>query len=165
MTANNTTYRGHGLTLNIPDNIISLWVSYQQTKIKDTEQFGVIIGFSSEDKKTYWIESATTPLPNDKSGRTYFEISDKGYEAAVKDAYINSCSTSIFLGTWHTHPESIPTPSTIDKKDWKKSSKQNLDRQLFFVIVGTRQTHVFIRRKLGLGFGQLKRIETNYELG
>ena len=163
MTVNNIIYKGHGLTLYIPDNIISLWATHQQTESNGTEQFGIIIGCSSEDKKTFWIESVTTPLTNDKSSRTYFEMLDKGHEAAVKDAFIKSGSTSIFLGTWHTHPESIPVPSTIDKKDWKISINNNPGRQLFFVIVGTKQTRVFIRRTLGLGFRQLKRIVTKDE--
>ena len=47
------------------------------------------------------------------------------------------------MGEWHTHPENIPEPSLIDKKNWKKIWNQKEDGDLFNVIVGTKEIRIW----------------------
>ena len=56
------------------------------------------------------------------------------------------------LPQWHTPPEQHPTPSGIDRQNWQR--KLLVDRftePIFFVIMGTAETHVWEgRRSSGL---------------
>ena len=54
---------------------------------------------------------------------------------------------AIYLGTWHTHPESVPTPSGIDRSDWAACQRANRGRPLAFVLVGTGKVRVFVRAR------------------
>ncbi|WP_367268380.1 Mov34/MPN/PAD-1 family protein [uncultured Treponema sp.] len=45
-----------------------------------------------------------------------------------------------FLGEWHTHPESNPIPSPLDKKEWQQIKKHNTE-PLIFCILGTESTY------------------------
>jgi integrative and conjugative element protein (TIGR02256 family) len=53
------------------------------------------------------------------------------------------------MGVWHTHPQDIPMPSSIDWEDWK----QTLDvdktgsEYIFFIIAGTVGTRVWVGNK------------------
>ncbi|MFX9397410.1 Mov34/MPN/PAD-1 family protein, partial [Acinetobacter baumannii] len=59
-----------------------------------------------------------------------------------------SNGTSVYLGTWHSHPQNIPTPSNIDYADWKSCILRNPDRQLFFAIVGIQAIRIFFYSSL-----------------
>ena len=42
------------------------------------------------------------------------------------------------MGAWHTHPQTIPEPSTIDWNDWKETLKVDKtgSKFAFFLIAG-----------------------------
>ncbi|MBR4322591.1 MAG: Mov34/MPN/PAD-1 family protein [Treponema sp.] len=44
------------------------------------------------------------------------------------------------MGEWHTHPESNPIPSPLDKKEWQQIKKHNTE-PLIFCILGTESTY------------------------
>ncbi len=150
-------FRGHGLSLRIPWNVLQAWEEYRQVEMHDPERFGVIIGSRTEGKKEYWIESVTKPYAGDQAARSSFRLQDQNHQNSVDVAFEQSDGTSIYLGTWHTHPELIPAPSSIDKNDWVSCIRRNSGRQLFFVIVGLSEIRVFVRSWWCLGFAQLKK--------
>ncbi|MDO9141866.1 MAG: Mov34/MPN/PAD-1 family protein [Methylobacter sp.] len=145
----NAIFKNGGISLNISKDALAVWKNHRQINAKDHEKFGVIIGSCSEIKDEYWVESITTPFPNDRSTRYSFLLRDRNHQKAVDLAFVESGGTSIYLGTWHTHPELIPTPSLIDKMDWLSCIGKNPGRQLFFVIVGTKEIRVFVRTSFG----------------
>lgn len=63
-----------------------------------------------------------------------------------------------YLGSWRTHPEFDPTPSSVDRIDWAQAVSQ--DRYegdcLFFLIVGTKK----IRGWMLARDGTYKELET-----
>jgi len=66
-------------------------------------------------------------------------------------------STTAYLGLWHTHPETDPTPSGVDRRDWEQAMSQDTfegDR-LFFPIVGTQRIRVWCLNRRG-NFRELK---------
>lgn len=150
MHSETTKFKGYGLSLQVSNDILMIWEGYKQTNTKDDERFGVIIGSRSETLNEYNIEMVTAPFPKDESTRHSFLLKDENHQSAVNRAFEDTVGTSAYLGTWHTHPELIPTPSTIDKKDWKSCTIRNRDRQLFFVIVGTQEVSVFVRKYFGI---------------
>jgi [CysO sulfur-carrier protein]-S-L-cysteine hydrolase len=139
-------FRGHGLSLLVSYETLEIWESFRQKKPEATEKFGVIIGSRSEGKDEYWVESVTTPFPKDKSTRFGFMLQDRDHQNAVDMAFKKSRGTSVYQGTWHTHPEHIPTPSAIDILDWLACTTRNSGKQLFFVIVGVKEVHVYVRK-------------------
>ena len=116
-------------------------------KKNENERFGVIIGSKDKDKdkdkECYWIEHLTKPCPGDKSSFTSFTLEDPAHQSIVDQKFKESQGHLAYLGTWHTHPEPFPEPSTVDRRDWKKCLARNDDRQIFFCIVGTREFRFF----------------------
>jgi integrative and conjugative element protein (TIGR02256 family) len=62
----------------------------------------------------------------------------------IDQAWHISSGTCTYLGEWHTHPEPIPTPSVVDRSDWRRRlMTDQTTKPLFFVIVGMEQTRVW----------------------
>lgn len=129
--------------LTIRDEVLKKWSSHRQFAPVTTEACGVLIGGYDTESDSYLIEKVTTPLPMDVRRRSFFTMQDKGHQQAVDAEYKASGGKHIYLGTWHTHPESRPNPSSVDIKDWRACIKRNNGRKLFFVIVGTAEVRVF----------------------
>ena len=51
-----------------------------------------------------------------------------------------------YIGTWHTHPSEVPSPSSSDLKDWKQSIKHNKDSTsaLIFIIAGIQGFRIWL---------------------
>ena len=129
------------------EEVAGLWHAYRQTAPDATESFGVLIGTTSLDRREIWIETVTTPMPQDRRTRFSFAIRDSGHQRVVCGMFARSNGRSIYLGTWHTHPDAVPTPSRLDRKDWAACIRANRGRPLAFVLVGTDRVRVFVRGK------------------
>ena len=86
-------------------------------------------------------------MPRDGRTRCSFALCDPGHQRVVCGMFARSGGRSIYLGTWHTHPEPVPTPSGIDRKDWAACLRANRGRPLAFALVGTDRIRVFVRRR------------------
>ncbi|EML2029432.1 MULTISPECIES: Mov34/MPN/PAD-1 family protein [Acinetobacter calcoaceticus/baumannii complex] len=128
--------------LFISYKVIQTWMAYRQLDHKDLEACGVLIGNQNVSNQ-YWIEDVTEPMPTDCRSTHRFILKDPGHQKKVDLAFSKSNGTSIYLGTWHSHPQAIPTPSNIDYADWESCISRNPDRQLFFVIVGFKVIRIF----------------------
>lgn len=129
--------------LNVSGPVIETWQSHRQITRHLHESFGVLVGSKSSDASIYWLDEITTPLPDDTHTRFSFILRDKGHQEKVNHAYRQSANRLGYMGTWHTHPENYPVPSTIDLRDWRACSARNQDRKMFFIIVGIKQTKLF----------------------
>ena len=131
----------------IEPGVEEIWNNHRQIKARSPEAFGILIGSCEELTGHCRIESVTTPNKLDIQSRFQFLLKDPEHQKTVDQAYRQSQGHLGYLGTWHTHPETNPNPSTVDIKDWLKCESRNPDRPLFFVIVGTKNTCVFVRIK------------------
>ena len=129
------------------DEVESVWREHRQADSDAAESFGVLMGTTSVDRREIWIERVTTPMSYDHRTRFSFELRDPGHQLAVCGMFACSGGQAIYLGTWHTHPEPVPTPSRIDRKDWLACLRVNRARPLAFVLVGTEQVRVFVRAR------------------
>lgn len=143
------TYKINQFTIYVLEPVYSTWMKYKQTKPFQKEACGVLIG--SYDFNTYEITIAvcTSPLSKDKSKRHSFTLQDPGHQKIVNTQHEISEGESFYLGTWHTHPETDPTPSCIDTKDWDKCVRRNPQIPIFlFAIIGTEKIYFEPREKL-----------------
>ena len=127
--------------------VAGVWHGHRQLQATTVESFGVLIGTTSVDRRKIWIEAVTTPLPRDWRSRYSFALRDPGHQQAVYRKFASSEGKAIYLGTWHTHPEPIPNPSEVDRKDWVACLRANRGRPLAFVLVGTDAVRVFVRTR------------------
>lgn len=137
-------FKGLRRSVSISGCVWDTWQSRRQIEANQPESFGVLIGSTSSDRRQIYIEEATTPMPGDRQSRSSFDLRDPGHQNAVDAAHRDSKGSRIYLGTWHTHPQSIPYPSGIDKKDWRQCLRRNIERSLVFIIAGTEETRVFV---------------------
>tara|TARA_R110001583_G_scaffold122072_1_gene273326 strand:+ start:9596 stop:10075 length:480 start_codon:yes stop_codon:yes gene_type:complete len=145
--AKHTCFCLNDFRVYVDDEVISVWENHRQIGTSDNESFGVLAGSHSHDNKTFWVELCTTPQPNDSATRTSFVMRDYFHCKFVDSSYSQSQGLIGYIGTWHTHPVGVPFPSNIDVDDWIKCTERNVDRKLFFFIVGTKETRAFMRVK------------------
>jgi len=131
------------LKIHISEEIISTWRSQRQLTKSKNEAFGALIGSQSETANEFWLETCTIPQKSDSATRTSFVMRDPHHQKLVESYYYRSNGEIGYVGTWHTHPEPTPTPSTIDIMDWKDCMNRNPDRVLIFAIVGQEQACIF----------------------
>lgn len=127
--------------------MVGIWRAHRQTERDAAESFGVLMGSTSLDRREIWIEKVTTPMAKDRRTRFSFALSDPGHQEVVSRTFAGSDGQTIYLGTWHTHPEPVPTPSGVDRRDWAACLRANRRRPLAFVIVGTDDVRVFVRTR------------------
>lgn len=137
----------------VSEAVLCVWRDLKQDKNQSTEAFGVMIGGQNQDAFQFWIEACTTPFAKDVSTRSSFLLKDPRHQQSVEKHFRESKGTSGYLGTWHTHPEQIPSPSFVDLQDWHSCCARNLDRKLVFVIVGI--THFCMYQRAGTKFKRI----------
>jgi len=133
------------ITVNISDIVFQSWQDNRQLKLGDSEKFGVLIGSRSVEDSIYWVEECSTPKSNDNATRTSFQLKDPEHQNIVDISYQKSGGELGYIGTWHTHPQLVPTPSLIDINDWNNCISRNFDRVLLFSIVGQLMTYIFVQ--------------------
>ncbi len=136
-------YKYNSYQLGIPTHILKQLDSFKQIGNELPESAGLIIGYKTNNSE-YRVEKITTPKSNDYQTRSYFKLDASAHQCEVNEAYKNSDCLLGYMGTWHTHPQNVPVPSSVDITDWKKHNAENSDRQLFFVVVGLKKLAVFI---------------------
>lgn len=139
------SFSKNGIRLHIHERVKEIFTAARQAGPSDHERFGVLIGSKSVDEEHYWIEHVTQPLPRDKSTRTSFIMQDPGHQRMLDKFFKKSGRKKIYMGTWHTHPQRVPIPSSIDRNDWCSCIKRNMDRKLFFLIIGAEQGEAYFR--------------------
>lgn len=117
---------------------------YVQKSFFSKESGGILIGKENKSNKNIIINHITIPLFKDKRMHNRFVRKDKRHIELFKNLYIKSDETLRYIGEWHTHPEAIPSFSSIDLKNWKKiSKKSNNDNNYYHIIVGYKAIRVW----------------------
>lgn len=130
-------------TVHIPSEIIEIWEQYRQISSQSKEACGILIGHQLQDTQIYELEFISTPQKQDIRSRYHFVMKDPFHQYVLEKKYKESDGTSIYLGTWHSHPQYIPIPSSIDEKDWQQCIERNFNRRLFFIIVGIQEVKIY----------------------
>jgi integrative and conjugative element protein (TIGR02256 family) len=117
---------------------------YRQIRWSDTEAGGILIGRVLVEDGNYIVDDVSEPMPTDKRSRTRFSRKPEGHQEYFNDVWEREDGRCFYLGEWHTHPERVPVPSSIDKKDWNRLLNIGYETGcLFFVILGIVELKVW----------------------
>jgi integrative and conjugative element protein (TIGR02256 family) len=118
--------------------------AYIQHASDASEAGGVLLGRHLRDGSAIIVDAVTVPMAGDRRARTRFHRARRRHQAAIDAAWATSDGTCTYLGEWHTHPEPIPTPSVVDRADWRCRLRQDrYTEPIFFVIVGTTESRAW----------------------
>jgi integrative and conjugative element protein (TIGR02256 family) len=124
--------------LKIGGAAVAVMQQYAQTDPTMLEAGGVLLGRYIVDTPNIVIDRITIPSLHDRRSRFRFFRSKQPHQEIIDQTWKESAHTSTYLGEWHTHPETMPTPSIIDTFDWcRKLMFDQFSENIFFIIVGT----------------------------
>lgn len=118
------------------EKVIETLKQYRQKKIFEKEAGGQL--FAQFDGADTYIVDATPPNPSDKRGRFSFRPDRNIQQIDIARRYTMGLH---FAGDWHTHPQPIPSPSSIDIASMIEcfnKSKHGL-KAFLIVIVGVAE--------------------------
>lgn len=112
--------------------ILNLIRSYSQHQIESPESGGLLLGYR-RDKHVH-IVLATTPQPDDKRNRYRFLRCSSSHQRFALQQWKQSDNKIDYVGEWHTHPESDPSPSSLDTSEWRKICGRREQRMVFLIV-------------------------------
>lgn len=153
MIAEILVFRGQDYVVQINAEVLRVFFKHRQEVFGDSvEAGGLLIGRHILDCEDIVVDMATEPMAGDLAGRFEFYRDDPGHQEILEREWAESDGTSVFVGAWHTHPESVPRPSNVDLEDWRRQQRfMNPDGLLhrgphalhWQVIVGTQEIGVW----------------------
>lgn len=135
-----------GKRLYLPQTLHQKLCTYRQEEPASVESAGLLIGYFNRNGEVL-IDTFTTPKASDQRTRTTFKLDSQAHQTEIEEAYTASEQLLGYVGTWHTHPQDVPRPSSPDKTDWRTHEHDNSDRPLFFIVVGIKTTSVYTLEK------------------
>ncbi|WP_437485778.1 Mov34/MPN/PAD-1 family protein [Sorangium sp. So ce1014] len=159
------TYDGKRLKLD--HAVIERLARYRQVAPKDREAGGVLLGRHLLDSSDLVVDEVTEPMRGDHRSRFAFRREQEGHQRRIDEVWKASRGTCVYLGEWHTHPEPIPEPSSIDVDDWIRRLRTDAfdGDALYFVIVGTRSVHAWSVARVNRAVHPMDLISTLRETG
>jgi integrative and conjugative element protein (TIGR02256 family) len=147
-----------GRTLHIGPQALRVLCGHRQINVTAAEAGGVLLGRHLLESDEVVVDEATEPQATDRRGRFSFFRSSR-HDAIARERWLATRETSAYLGLWHTHPETAPTPSKVDREDWRLALERDSfeGEHLHFIIVGTKVLRVWVGRK-GKPLQEAKRV-------
>lgn len=106
-----------------------------------TEAGGILLGHVRG--KHLEVLEASEPTRQDRRLRYFFERMIHGHKSLAERRWQESNGLVRYIGEWHTHPQEVPSPSSIDLGEWEILATGRTDRRpLLAVIVGRQNLHV-----------------------
>jgi integrative and conjugative element protein (TIGR02256 family) len=128
--------------------VLRTFGEYYQHRPHDAEAGGVLLG--CRRGKHFEVVHATQPFPSDSRTRTSFSRDALGHQQEAVAHWHRSEARVGYVGEWHTHPEGVPSPSWLDKREWRKLVKDRRPAApLLVVIVGTSTLYVALVDEFG----------------
>ena len=118
----------------VENTVMGVISQHIQTRPDSLEAGGILIGYRRANH--LHIVALTEPHPQDRRSVTSFERISPFHQEQALVLWKQSGGQLDYLGEWHTHPERKPSPSGIDKREWRKLYFRRLT-PLIFIIAGT----------------------------
>lgn len=100
----------------------------------ELEAGGILLGFRRDPHIE--VTEATIPSRRDLRQRHGFTRRCPSHQHAASRAWHDSSQLIDYVGEWHTHPESHPSPSGIDRTELLRRSAAHRCEPLVEIIVG-----------------------------
>jgi integrative and conjugative element protein (TIGR02256 family) len=122
--------------------------AFRQGTWMKAEAGGVLLGRHLLESPDIVVDEVTVPQKLDLRSRFSFFRSKQHGEVALA-RWLTERQTLAYLGLWHTHPETDPNPSGVDRNDWEQAvAKDSFDGdRLFFPIVGIERIRVWTKSR------------------
>ncbi|WP_024617202.1 Mov34/MPN/PAD-1 family protein [Pseudomonas kilonensis] len=121
-------------------NVVEVLESHLQSD-SGTEAGGILLGHVRGQHLE--VLEASEPTNQDRRLRYFFERMIHGHKSLADRRWQESNGLVRYIGEWHTHPQEIPSPSSIDLNEWQVLAQDRIDRRpLLAVIVGRQNLHV-----------------------
>lgn len=98
-----------------------------------SERGGILLGLRRG--RHFEINEATLPTAWDRGSMFAFRRSAAGHQAVALRRWRGSQHTVDWIGEWHSHPEHLPSPSSIDLRSWRDITRHRA-ASMVFVILG-----------------------------
>ena len=127
------------LSVEFKDNVIDALKKYTQNSFKTQESGGILMGKRLLNGNII-VTDITIPQKGDTSRRYYFKKNKKIHQQLSDEIWEASMGKIIYVGEWHTHPEKIPRPSSIDLTGWRLNTRDQIDdKNYIFLIIGINE--------------------------
>lgn len=126
---------GDSVEVLLTPDVLQHFERYRQTRLWSREAGGQL--FAIIDGERWTIVEATGPRRSDKRSRFGFRSSRTVEQAEIQDRFAKGLH---YVGDWHTHPVSVPTPSREDLVSMAEMVRTS-DYQtagLLMLIIGTQ---------------------------
>lgn len=125
------TIDGDGLIL-LPAELLETMRRHCQSAV-DVPEAGGILSLRGPHIE---ICACTEPMVGDRRSRVLFDRRDPGHVIAARTAFELSAGTVGYVGEWHTHPQTEPSPSSQDLANWHQL-RAIAGHRLAMIIIGT----------------------------
>ena len=78
------------------------------------ETGGLVFGELNEAAGVIWVTDIEGPPPDSDAAEDHFTCGTEGMEEAANERHERFRHSVEFLGSWHTHPTTAPSPSLVD---------------------------------------------------
>lgn len=127
------------LVVFAPD-VLKVFKHYRQRFFWQPEGGGILLG--RRRGKHLEVMLATEPSHKDSRSAFSFVREADGHADLAEQAWRQGDKQIDYLGEWHTHPQRVPTPSIVDRREWRKLILQRPDSTpILVVVVGTKSIH------------------------
>jgi integrative and conjugative element protein (TIGR02256 family) len=116
------------LTTRLVESVTSHLKQYGHGK----ERGGILLGFRRGPH--LHINEATFPMRWDIGTKFAFRRSAIGHGEIALRRWRQSNRTIDWVGEWHSHPEGIPSPSSIDIRSWGEITRDRAAPMAFMII-------------------------------
>lgn len=118
-----------GQLLTFADGVISHLENHRQLRFWQREAGGLLFARLSASEVT--IELATGPRQTDRRTRWTYNPDRAAEQREIDELHPSGLC---FVGTWHSHPEPVPTPSGIDTQSLAESFRLSTHNLNAFVL-------------------------------
>lgn len=133
----------NGKVVDILSTVFEEIGQWLQDSIEKTEAGGYIVGYQHYGTENITLEHISHPYLLDIRERLFFIMRDPRHKIFLLK---HRRKHSFYMGVWHTHPQIIPEPSSIDWKDWYDTLEVDKTgcEYVFFVIAGLQEMRIWV---------------------
>lgn len=121
------------------DDIKAKILNIQAEHAFQKEIGGILVGGYDAESKCLRLTDISFPYHGDQQSRFRFFRKCDGHQEYMDQLWEESGHTKAYLGEWHTHDQTVPAPSVVDRMTWKRIAKRNHNfDECYFMIIGKK---------------------------